>query len=82
MESCSPRRVEIGAREEVGIWRFEEVVIIRRESIDGRRAATRVARSDIGVEAGMGSERVGGRLSPGNEVRSTLIVLRGSIFAC
>ena len=36
-------------------------------------------RSDIGADAEMGMERVGGRLSPGKEVRSTLIVRGGMV---
>lgn len=50
-------------------------MIIRRLLSCGRRADSCEVRSDIGVDAGTGIERVGGRLSPGKDVKRTLIVL-------
>ena len=61
-------------------WRvlLDDVVKMRRVSSCGRRSLSCEVRSDIGADAGMGMERVGGRLSPGKDVRSTLIV-RGAM---
>ena len=66
---------EIGADEFEEISLFEFVVIIRRLLSCGRRADSCEVRSDIGVDAGDGRERVGGRLSPGKDVKRTVIVL-------
>jgi len=73
--SLPGRRVEIGRAELGDNSRLEVVVRMRRVLSEGMRAARRVMRSDIGVEEGMGKERVVGRLRPGKEVRKTLIVL-------
>lgn len=73
--SLPERRVEMGRAELGDNSRLEVVVRMRRVLSEGRRAARRFIRSDIGVEEGMGKERVVGRLRPGKEVRKTLMVL-------
>ena len=78
--SLLERRVEIGRDELDDSSRLDVVVRIRRVLREGRRAARRVVRSEIGVEAGTGRERVLGRLRPGKEVRKTLMVL-SAMFA-
>jgi len=73
--SLLERRVEMG-RDELNDNSWLEVVVrISRVLSEGRRAARRVVRSEIGVEAGIGTERVLGRLRPGKEVRKTLMIL-------
>lgn len=71
---------EMGAEEEGCRGLFEDVVKMRRLSICGRRFARRKAKSAIGTEAAVGMDRVGGRLSPGNDVKRTLIM--GGVILC
>jgi len=53
---------------------FDVVVRIRRLLTSGTRSAIKEVRSEIDDEEDTGRERVDGRLSPGNEVRRTLII--------
>ena len=48
---------------------------------DGMRAVRRLVRSEMVVVEGRGSDRVEGRLRPGNEVSRMLIVV-GAILLC
>lgn len=43
--------------------------------VKGKRSESRDVRSEIGDDEEIGSERVEGRLRPGNDARRTLIIL-------
>lgn len=66
---------DTGADEEDGSSLFELVVIMKRLFVFGRRSTSCEVRSDIGVDANTGRDRVDGRLRPGKEVKRTLIIL-------
>ena len=67
--------MEIWAEDDAGSSLLEVVVRISRVLRDGRRVVRRLVRSEMVVVEGRGSERVGGRLRPGNEVSRILIVI-------
>jgi len=76
------RRVEMGWEDEGRRGVLEVVVRVRRLCIGGRRAVSWVVKVEMGVEAGVGRERVGGRPRPEKEVRRMLIVGDSILMAC
>lgn len=70
----SGRRVEMGSEDEGRRGLLEVVVRVRRLIVGGKRAVSWVVKVEMGVEAGVGRERVGGRPRPEKEVRRMLIV--------
>lgn len=56
-------------------WRGRLEVVVRvRRLVVGRRARSWVVKVEMGVEARVGRERVGGRPRPEKEVRRMLII--------
>jgi len=70
----SGRRVEMGSEDEGRRGLLEVVVRVRRLIVGGKRAVSWVVKVEMGVEAGVGRERGGGRPRPEKEVRRMLIV--------
>lgn len=64
----------MGAEDEGESCLLEVVLMMRRLFIGGRRAVSWVVKVEMGVEAGMGRERVGGRPRPEKEIMRMLIV--------
>ena len=75
VSSCLGSKVEIWAEDDAGNSLLEVVVRISLVFRDGRRVLRRLVRSEMVVVEGRGSERVVGRLRPGNEVSRILIVV-------
>ena len=73
------RREEIGADEEDWSSVFDVVVRMRRLWIEGRRLVSWLVKSEMGVEASVGRDRVGGTPRPENELRRMLMVREAMI---
>lgn len=71
----SERRDDIGNRDDADSSLLDVVVIIIRLLMSGNRAMSCALSCEIVVEAGTGSDKVGGRLRPEKEVSKILIIL-------